>query len=71
MAYEITDPVVFPAVPTRTVAQKSHARPVSGSICVGSETRNPAKGRMSSDGRGTIALSMVMATKTPAYPTVP
>ena len=36
-----------------------------GSICVGSETMNPANGRISSDGSGIIADSIAIAIMTP------
>src|SRR3954452_19263050 len=71
MAYATSDPSVFPIVATTTVIQKLHGWPVSGSIWVGSDTRNPAYGRISSEGSGTIADSIAIASSTPRYPTAP
>ena len=48
MAYPISDPTVFPIVPTTTTIQKFQGVPDNRSTCVGSETRNPAYGRISS-----------------------
>ena len=45
--------------------QKFHGCPVIGSIWVGSDTRKPAYGRISSDGSGIIADSMAIANRTP------
>ncbi len=56
---------MLPSVPTITTIQKFQAEPVIGSTAVGSETRNPANGRMSSEGSGIIADSIVIAMKTP------
>ncbi len=71
MAYAISEPIVFPIVATTTAIQKFHGWPVIGSIAVGSETRNPANGRISSDGSGIIADSMPIAAARPTYPTAP
>ena len=60
---------MFPSVATITTIQKSQRARVSGSIALGSETRNPAYGRTSSEGSGTIADSIAMASITPTYPT--
>ena len=49
-----------------TTIQKSHAPWVIGSIWPGSETRNPANGRMSSDGSGIIADSIAIAQAIPS-----
>src|SRR5512135_986497 len=65
------DPAVLPSVATMTTIQKLHGWPVRGSILVGSETRNPANGRISSEGSGIIADSIVIAMKTPTYPRAP
>ena len=56
---------MFPIVPTITTIQKLQGWPVMGSIWLGSETRKPAKGRISSEGSGIIADSMAMASITP------
>ena len=48
-----------------TTSQKFQGWPVSGSIWLGSETRNPAYGRISSEGSGIIADSTVIAISTP------
>ena len=61
----MSDPTVFPTVAATTTTQKFHGAAVSRSVCVGSETRKPAYGRMSSEGSGTIADSIAMATATP------
>ena len=61
----MSEPSVFPMVATTTTIQKFHGWPVSGSIWLGSETRNPAYGRISSDGSGIIADSIVIASMTP------
>ena len=53
---------MFPIVATTTTIQKFQAPPVSGSIWLGSDTRKPANGRISSEGSGTIADSMAIAT---------
>ena len=55
MAYATSEPMVFPMVATMTTIQKFHADPVIGSTAVGFETRNPANGRISSEGSGIIA----------------
>ncbi len=60
---------MFPIVATMTAIQKFQGCPVSGSIAVGSETRKPANGRISSDGSGTIADSIAIAPARPTYPT--
>ena len=65
IAYEISDPQVLPIVPATTTAQNSQGPPVSGSTLLGSEMRKPAKGRISSEGSGIIADSIVIATSTP------
>ena len=57
--------MVFPIVAKITTSQKFHGWPVSGSIWLGSETRKPAYGRISSDGNGIIADSIAIATITP------
>ena len=62
---------MLPIVATITAIQKFHGWPVIGSIAVGSETRNPANGRISSDGSGIIADSIAIASSTPRYPTAP
>ena len=46
----------------RRRSRSSTAAPVSGSIWLGSETRNPAYGRISSDGSGIIADSIAIAS---------
>ena len=51
--------------------QKPHGCPVMGSVAVGSETRKPANGRISSEGSGIIADSIAIAAITPRYPTAP
>ena len=56
---------MLPIVATTTVIQKLHGWPVIGSIWLGSETRNPAYGRISSEGSGIIADSIAIATITP------
>jgi hypothetical protein len=56
---------VLPTVANTTTSQKFHGAPVSGSIWVGSDTRNPAYGRISSEGSGIIADSIAIATMTP------
>ena len=56
---------MFPIVATMTTIQKFQGWPVSGSIWLGSETRNPAYGRISSEGSGIIADSIAIATITP------
>ena len=56
---------MFPIVAKTTTIQKFHGEPVSGSIWLGSETRNPAYGRISSDGSGIIADSIAIASITP------
>ena len=61
----MSEPSVFPIVPTTTTSQKLHGWPVSGSACAASEMRKPANGRISSDGRGIMADSMAMASVTP------
>ena len=48
-----------------TTSQKFHGPWVIGSTLVVSETRNPAKGRISSEGSGIIANSIRLATRTP------
>ena len=58
----MSDPSVFPMVATTTTIQKFQGWPVSGSIWVGSDTRNPAYGRISSEGSGIIADSMAIAS---------
>ena len=57
--------MVLPRVATTTTIQKFHGWLVKRSIWVGSDTRKPAKGRMSSDGSGIMADSMAMANMTP------
>ena len=52
-------------VATMTTIQKFQGWPVSGSIWLGSDTRKPAYGRISSEGSGIIADSMAMASITP------
>ena len=52
-------------VATIATIQKFQGCPVSGSIWLGSETRKPAYGRISSDGSGTIADSIAIASRTP------
>ena len=71
MAYATSDPSVFPRVATTTTIQKLHGPFVSGSSWVGSDTSQPAYGRISSDGSGTIADSIAIAAMTPTYPTAP
>ena len=61
----MSDPSVFPIVATTTTIQKLHGPCVSGSIFVGSDTRKPANGRISSEGSGIIADSMAIASRTP------
>ena len=61
----MSDPSVFPSVATTTTIQKLHGPFVSGSIFAGSEMRNPANGRMSSEGSGIIADSIAIASRTP------
>src|SRR5437870_11354092 len=56
--------------PAMTAPQYVHAALVSGST-MPRETLHPANGRMSSDGSGMAALSMVIAITTPAYPKRP
>ena len=56
---------MFPIVATTTTIQKFHGWPVIGSSWVGSDTRNPAYGRISSEGSGTMADSMAIASMTP------
>src|SRR2546428_2841061 len=53
-----------------TAPQYAHAAPVSGST-MPREALHPANGRMSSEGSGMAALSMVIAITTPAYPKRP
>src|SRR5438067_1441739 len=53
--------------PATTAPQKFHGAPVSGSASP-REMLQPANGRMSSEGMGIAALSMVIAITTPAYP---
>src|SRR6476659_3623285 len=67
----MSDPSVFPMVATTTTIQKFHGCPVIGSIWLGSDTRKPAYGRISSDGSGIIADSIAIAIRTPRYPTAP
>ena len=59
------EPIVLPIVATRTTIQNSQRPWVSGSTLVGSEMRNPANGRISSEGSGIIADSIAMAAITP------
>ena len=54
---------MFPIVATTTTIQKFQGPPVSGSIWLGSDTRKPANGRISSEGSGIIADSIAMATQ--------
>ncbi len=61
----MSEPIVFPIVAATTTIQNDQAPWVSGSIWFGSETRNPAYGRISSEGSGTIADSIAIATVTP------
>ena len=56
---------MLPIVATTTTIQNVQGCLVSGSSCVGSETRKPAYGRISSDGSGIIADSIAIATMTP------
>ena len=56
---------LLPIVANTTTSQKFHGWPVSGSICDGSDTRNPAYGRISSEGSGIIADSIAIAIITP------
>ena len=56
---------MFPIVATITTIQKFQGRPVSGSSWLGSDTRNPAYGRISSEGSGIIADSIAIASITP------
>src|SRR4051794_17917130 len=65
------DPAVLPSVAAMTASQKFHGLLVIGSTFVGSDTRKPANGRISSDGRGVIADSIIIARNTPRYPTAP
>ena len=55
-------------VATITAIQKFHGWPVIGSIDLGSEMRNPANGRISSDGSGIIADSIAIAAPRPRVP---
>src|SRR5215212_1861503 len=71
MAYAISEPSVLPAVAATTTAQKLHPDLVKGSTAAASETRKPAKGRISSDGSGIMADSIVIAIITPKYPSSP
>ena len=61
----MSEPSVLPRVATITTIQKSHGPCVSGSSWLGSETRKPAYGRISSDGSGIIADSIAIAITTP------
>ena len=61
----MSDPSVFPMVAAMTTIQKFQGWPVSGSIWLGSDTRKPAYGRISSEGSGIIADSMAIASRTP------
>ena len=63
--------MVFPMVATMTTIQKFHGDPVIGSTAAGFDTRNPANGRISSEGSGIIADSIAIAAPTPRYPTAP
>ena len=56
---------MLPIVATTTTIQNDQGPRVSGSIWLVSETRKPAYGRISSDGSGTIADSIAIATITP------
>ena len=56
---------MFPIVATITTIQKLHGWPRDRLELGGSETRNPANGRISSDGSGIIADSMAIASITP------
>jgi len=57
--------MVAPRVPARTTSQNCHGSPVMGSMAVPSPTRNPAKGRISSEGMGMMTLSMATHRATP------
>ena len=46
-----------------------HRTPVIGSMDPGSAARNPANGRITSDGIGMITLSTATQRATPKYPT--
>jgi hypothetical protein len=61
----MSEPAVFPMVAMTTTIQNDHGPRVSGSIWPGSEMRNPAYGRISSEGSGIIADSMAIAAATP------
>src|SRR6185312_11884714 len=65
------EPIVLPIVAKTTTTQNDHGPRVSGSIWLGSETRKPAYGRISSEGSGIIADSIAIAIITPRYPTAP
>ena len=56
---------MLPIVAKTTTSQKFQGWPVNGSSWVGSETRKPAYGRISSEGSGIIADSIVIASITP------
>ena len=56
---------MFPIVATMATIQKFQGCPVSGSSWLVSETRKPAYGRISSEGSGTIADSIAIASMTP------
>ena len=71
IAYPTREPSVFPIVAATTTIQKLHGPRVRGSIRAGSDTRKPAYGRISSEGSGTIADSIAIASMTPRYPTAP
>ena len=56
---------MLPIVATITTIQKFQGACVMGSSWLGSETMNPANGRISSDGSGIIADSIAIASITP------
>ena len=55
---------MLPTTPATTAPQYDHAAPVSGSVTPRA-TLQPANGKMSSEGIGIAALSMVIAIATP------
>ena len=56
---------MLPSVATMTTIQKSQCAWVIGSSWLGSETRKPAYGSTSSEGSGTMADSIAIASATP------